>query len=169
MPTPTHIERVYLHICTLRRAAVATFSASTSRYPFPIDEILRLVVSDRLKLAGDHLTAGDSLVLASHFRSAISRYYYAMYHAGRAIVFATEHGDDYERHSEMPRHLPPGLSDRSHWEAALTDARLLRNQADYDPYPALGEEWGSDARALSISAAQFLSVCEGFALTNGHV
>ncbi|WP_330467515.1 hypothetical protein [Micromonospora zamorensis] len=130
---------------------------------------MRLVVSDRLKLAGEHLRAGDSLGLSNHFRSAISRHYYAMYHAARAIVFAEEKGDDHERHSVLPRHLPSTLSDARLWEVRLTDARLLRNQADYDPYPAGPKEWATDSRILAVTAAQFLAACENFALTNGHV
>ncbi|WP_425319644.1 HEPN domain-containing protein [Actinoplanes philippinensis] len=107
---------------------------------------MRSVVSDRLKLAGEHLQAGDSMVLAGHFRSAISRHYYAMYHSARAIVYAEEKGDDFERHSELPRHLPATLPDAPQWESRLTDARLLRNQADYDPYPSGAVEWEPDAR-----------------------
>jgi hypothetical protein len=54
-------------------------------------------------------------------------------------------------------------------EAELTDARLLRNQADYDCYPVGHASWEMDARALAATAAAFLVAFEDFALTNGHV
>jgi len=92
-----------------------------------------------------------------------------MYHGARAVTFAVVQGDDYERHSVLPRNLPGTLDDPSRREAELTSARLLRNQADYDPYPSSHPDWEAEARALAATAADFLQACEVFATTNGYV
>ncbi|WP_146247301.1 hypothetical protein [Micromonospora arborensis] len=169
MPTVTPIDRIYLHFSTSKKIAIAAFSAGPAKHPFPVDDLIRQVTSDRLTLAGFHLRSGDHLTLISDFRSAISRYYYAMYHSARAVVFAEEKGDDFERHAELPRHLPKNMHGRAEREAALIDARLLRNEADYDCYPADPSIWQSDARSLAVIAASFVQSCEEFALSNGHI
>ncbi|WP_157871729.1 MULTISPECIES: HEPN domain-containing protein [Frankia] len=169
MPTATSVEKIYLHVSTLRKEDVAAFSTGKSRHPFPIVEIVTQVVSDRLALAGEKLRTGDGMIRESYYRSAISRHYYAMYHAARAVVFAVEKGDDFERHSELPRHLPKQMAGVVTMEAELTEARLLRNQADYDCYPANLQAWEYDARKLAASAAVFVKTCESFVIENGYV
>ncbi|SFR71243.1 Uncharacterized protein, contains HEPN domain, UPF0332 family [Agromyces sp. CF514] len=131
--------------------------------------ILAQITSDRLVLAGVHLSAADNLLAGLQFRSSISRSYYAMYHAARAIAYASHGGDDYEKHSVLPRNLPGGLDQLALRESQLTDARLLRNQADYDPYPALAPDWEPDARSLYVTASEFVNACEDFSLDNGLV
>jgi uncharacterized protein (UPF0332 family) len=169
MPTVTAADQVMLHVATCKNAQLVTLSTNIGRYPFPLRSLIRQVTSDRLLLAGDHLRSGDQDIFALHFRSAISRHYYAMYHAARAIVFAEVGGDDYQQHSDLPRHLPSSLPIRQTREQQLTDARLLRNEADYDPYPSAAAEWERDARRLAVTAAEFVQACEDFALTNGYV
>jgi hypothetical protein len=92
-----------------------------------------------------------------------------MYHAARSIVYADFRGDDHERHNVLPRHLPTRLPGKLTREQQLTDARLLRNEADYDVYPFNVSEWESDARRLAITATEFVKACEDFALTEGYV
>ncbi len=40
-------------------------------------------------------------------RVAVGRYYYAMYHAMRAVVYFRTPGDDHEQHSDLPRWTQP--------------------------------------------------------------
>lgn len=169
MPTVTPADQILLHISTCKKAQLAAISAGGGRYPFPLALVIQQVTSDRLSFAGEHLRAGDQLIFNLQFRSAISRYYYSMYHAARSIVFAEVQGDDYERHNELPRHLPAGLHNGTLREQELVDARLLRNEADYNVYPSDQSEWKDDAGKLSVTAANFVQACEEFALTNGHV
>jgi uncharacterized protein (UPF0332 family) len=169
MPTVSLADQVRLHVSTLHKQALATYQASSTRHPFPVAGLIQQVVSDRLSLAGEHLRSGDELLLRQHFRFAIGRHYYAMYHAARAVVFAVEKGDDYERHNLLPRHLPPQMIDVGSREVELTNARLLRNQADYDCYPVGHTAWETDARSLSSTAATFVNAFESFALLNGYV
>ncbi|MFC4562708.1 HEPN domain-containing protein [Nocardiopsis mangrovi] len=132
-------------------------------------QLLQQVVADRLLLAGEHLRSGDYLLRHLQYRSAISRHYYAMYHAARAIVFAENRGDDYERHNILARNLPSALPRSADRESELTDARLLRNQADYDAYPISEAQWEADSRTLAVTAARFLQECESFASMNGYI
>ncbi|MFD9477378.1 hypothetical protein [Streptomyces nojiriensis] len=169
MPTVTLADQMLLHISTSKSATISALPTGGSKYPFPTDQLLQQVVSDRLILAGGHLGAGDSLLFARQYRSAISRFYYAMYQAARAITFAETKGDDHERHNILPRKLPRNIDNPTMREAELTDARLLRNQADYDIYPIKESDWENDARALSATSANFVQMCESFALTKGYI
>lgn len=54
-------------------------------------------------------------------------------------------------------------------QSILTDARLLRNEADYDLYPNSDQAWRSDAISLSTTAIQFVSDCQSFASTQGLI
>lgn len=158
-----------LYITNCKAAQLSALSTGPHRYPFPVAQMVQQAASDRLTLAGEHLRAGDHSLLGSRFRSSISRHYYAMYHAARAVVFAVTAGDDHERHSVLPRKLPASMTNRARRENELTSARLLRNEADYDPYPASESEWERDARTLSVIAAHFVQECEEFALLNGLI
>lgn len=169
MPVVTQNDQLLLHISNCTAEALTALMNGSNRYPFPLDDMLHQVVSDRLVLAGEHLRAGDQLVFALQFRSSISRHYYAMFHAARAIVFAETRGDDHQRHHVLPRHIPRGLGNSGQRENELVAARLLRNEADYDPYPASPSDWESDARQLSVTAGDFVQACEDYALAEGHI
>jgi uncharacterized protein (UPF0332 family) len=167
MPSLAIADSVLLYVGTLTKVDLA--SIPNGRYPLPVSRMMLQVTSDRLSLAGEQLLSGDRLVLDNQFRSAISRHYYAMYHAARAIVFGDFGGDDFQRHSQLPRHLPPSMTNVLQRETELTDARLLRNQADYDPYPSPPKGWEADSRAIATIASGFVGACEDFALMNGLV
>lgn len=162
------MDQVILHISTCDNATLASYS-STGRYPMPIADLVRQATSDRLQLAGAHLRDGDALLRAGQFRSSISRHYYAMYHAARAITYAATAGDDHQQHSRLTRNLPAPLAARQQMETDLSDARLLRNSADYDPYPPNESDWEAEARGLSVTAARFVQSCDDFALKQGFV
>lgn len=169
MPVLTGYDQALLHVATSSAANIAALGSTGGRYPFPAAAMMRQVVSDRLTLAGDHLRADDELLLRALFRASIGRHYYAMYHGARAVTYAVTAGDDYEKHVVLPRNLPTSMVDVAARETELTDARLLRNQADYDPYPSINTDWETDARKLAGTAAAFLLACEDFALVNGHI
>lgn len=168
MPHLTTADSFLLFIATLKKVDISNMP-SGQRYPLPLTEMVGQVVSDRLALAGTQLVTGDKLVFDLQYRASISRHYYAMYHAARAITFAFHVGDDYQAHRILPRNLPSTLTDVAKREVQLTDARLLRNLADYDPYPTSQSDWESDARQLSVVASEFCQACEDFALQNGYI
>lgn len=158
-----------LFVSNCSAAQLDALSTGPRRYPFPVAQMVRQAASDRLALAGEHLRAGDYSLVGRRFRSSISRHYYAMYHAARAVVYAVTPGDDHEKHSVLPRNLPAAMADQTRRENELTSARLLRNEADYDPYPSAESDWEQDARTLSVTAAEFVQECEDFALANGLI
>jgi uncharacterized protein (UPF0332 family) len=169
MPNVGPMDLLMRHISTCKKVELEGIPTSGGKYPFPIIQLIQQATSDRLALAGEHLRAGDQLIFALQFRSAISRYYYAMYHAARSVVYAETRGDDYEKHHVVVRHLPHHMPDLATREQQLLSARLLRNEADYDVYPFSISEWEDDARMLSITASDFVQACEEFALTKGYV
>lgn len=169
MPTVRPTDMLLRHISTSTSSQLSALPTVGAKYPFPLPDLILQVTSDRLLLAGDHLRSGDQLLLGQHFRSAISRYYYAMYTAARSIVYACVKGDDFERHNLLPRNLPATMPHVTRREQQLIYARLLRNEADYDIYPRSPPDWEHDARSISIEAAEFVLACEDFALTNGLI
>lgn len=168
MPAVSPTEHMLLHVSNAPAAHIVALG-KPGKYPFPLAPMMKQAVSDRLTLAGAHLRAGDQFIFILQFRAAISRHYYAMYHSARAVTFADTKGDDHQRHSILPRHLPSTITNVAQLEVELTDARLLRNEADYDPYPIKPPDWELDARRLAVIAASFVLTCEDFALMNGHI
>jgi uncharacterized protein (UPF0332 family) len=167
MPRVDLHEKILLYVGTSKRVELAALASGNKRYPMPIADLVKRSTADRLGLAAVHLRSGDDLLLNRVFRASIGRHYYAMYHAARAIAFGHYVGDDYERHTPLAKNLPPTLANRGALEIALSDARLLRNQADYDPYPMLDNDWEPDARQMAPTAASFVQTCEQFAIQNG--
>lgn len=156
------------YISTLTIADIASFPKKGRHAP-PTERAIRQVTQDRLAFAGQHLATADQLLLDAHFRSSISRHYYAMYHAARAITFAAWQGDDHQQHSVIAGKLPNDLPDQAARAAELTYARSLRNEADYDIYPTRELVWESDARDLATVAAKFVRECEDFAVGKDYV
>jgi uncharacterized protein (UPF0332 family) len=152
-------------VSTAPKSIIDGLPSGGRRNPFPLEAARKQVVADRFRLAADHLRAADHLLRDEQFRSAIGRYYYAMYHAARGTVFGSFGGDDYEKHSTLPKHLPLDLDPGKTMEEELNDARLLRNEADYDVYPT--SAWRSDAISLSIQATSFVAQCSDFSTGEG--
>ena len=67
--------------------------------------------ADRLELAVRFRRQADRMLKMKPplYRDAVSRYYYSMYHAMRAVVFYVESGDDFQEHSELPKRTPKRL------------------------------------------------------------
>lgn len=169
MPTLSPMEQTVLHISNSTVTTLLAYQHAGTKYPLPIAGLVKQATSDRFDLAAHHLRMGDLFLSGGNFRSSISRHYYAMYHAARAATFGDICGDDHQRHSDLPRNLPSALPNRTNLESQLTDARLLRNQADYDPYPIVDSSWETDARALGAVAGAFVQACEDFALNQGLI
>lgn len=121
-----------------------------------LEEMRHQVTADRLRLSETFLLAGDRFtrMRPAEYRSAISRYYYAMYHCMRAVVFFTSGGDDNQEHGTLPKHTPSDFPNAGIWENALKNARTTRNSADYDPYPETMTDWRQPAMDLAADATQ---------------
>lgn len=122
-----------------------------------IDDLLRLAAVDRWRLAARHRSDADLLLKLRppHFRGAIGRYYYSMYHAMRACAFLYYRGDDYQEHTELPRKIPSNFPNAD-WESKLKNVRETRNRADYDPYPKPTNAWRKDAETLGQLTEELL-------------
>jgi uncharacterized protein (UPF0332 family) len=93
------------------------------------------VVRDRFMLARGCLKAAAILLRETDplvRRSAVSRAYYAAYHAARATVFAV-HRHDEDSHKELPQTLKDILGESA--GDTLKELRRLRDEMEYSPYP----------------------------------
>lgn len=136
-----------------------------------IEDLILIVAADRFRLADSFRGQGNKLlkVNAPVYRGAISRFYYAMYHAARACVFLHTKGDDHEAHSKLPTKLPPFLLSPVNWQTKLKDARLLRNRADYESYPKSDRAWKKDALLIGMEARDLLVDSKKFLISKGCV
>jgi uncharacterized protein (UPF0332 family) len=129
-----------------------------------IKEIQIQVTKDRLALAKKQLKAavfaGNSTPQLS--RTAVSRAYYAMYQAARAVTYLSNGGDDHEEHSVLPGKLPDDFSEAPEWRNKLKNARLERNRADYDPYPKLERKFKDSCDLLIEQATEFVLLAQQY-------
>ena len=103
----------------------------------------------------------------ARWRDAISRSYYAMYHAARSIAYVAHGGDDNEAHESVYKAIPADFVDNEKWQNELKEARLRRNEADYDPYPPRDLKFKSISVTLSLKAHTFCGLAEGYLQTKG--
>ncbi|GAA4509125.1 hypothetical protein GCM10023191_069880 [Actinoallomurus oryzae] len=141
-------------------------AAQTSR---PIDDLRQQVCADRLDLASHFLAAGNKTLRTRppEYRTSISRFYYSMYHAVRAVVYFAYGGDDHESHSVLPGKIPNDFIDAAIWQNALKDARAHRNAADYDPYPVDVASWRATAHSLAVEAPNLISLSRQYLKAKG--
>lgn len=136
-----------------------------------LEELRHRAVADRLTLSKQFLSDGEAILsLGSPFyRSAISRLYYSMYHAMRAVVYLQHGGDDHEKHSALPTSTPGDFPDSALWQNALKNAREHRNAADYDPYPKSARSWEPIAVAVATDARSLLGVARAYVRSKGSI
>lgn len=134
-----------------------------------IDQLVLSVCSDRYRLAAQFLKSAKKMHLMqpAHYRAAISRAYYAMYHAARAVTYLEHGGDDHEAHTTLSQNLPTNFPNFLNWRNSLREARLLRNKADYDPYPRTDRSFSSECGDLIDEATDFLKICGQYLRARG--
>jgi uncharacterized protein (UPF0332 family) len=134
-----------------------------------VDQLLEHAAKDRFKFAQQTLQCARWALKQPRpqYRTGLSRSYYSMYHAARAVIFFVEEGDDYEAHQELPRHLPGDFPDRARWENEIKTARFERNRADYDPYPKADRAFASTATSTFSVAESFLPVARRYLARKG--
>ena len=130
----------------------------------PLDTLVLQVASDRWALARTQRRDGNMLLRlrSPAYRCAISRYYYVMYHCIRAAVYIDHEGDDFEGHSELPKHVPEDFPDNNGWAHRLKTGRLSRNGADYDAYPKGDAAWRKKAVEIKSDADELLLVTRDY-------
>ncbi|MCL5043684.1 MAG: hypothetical protein M1336_00085 [Deltaproteobacteria bacterium] len=145
-----------------------------------IADLMVVVTTARFQLAQQCRADGNGLLNTNppRFRAAVSRYYYAMYHAMRACVYLSHGGDDHEAHVVLPQKVPgdfpatgwqatAGAPPSVDWQNKLKDARAARNAADYDPLPASNSAWRKHALALRTDAGLFLRAARSYLRAKG--
>ena len=136
-----------------------------------ISQLISNAAADRWRFAYEHRHNANKLLKSKPplYRSAISRYYYSMYHAMRACVFVFHGGDDYQEHRELPSHIPTDFPSGVLWSNVLKDARYHRNRADYEPYPKSSAPWMIDALQLKKDADLFLTATRTYLENKGCI
>ena len=136
-----------------------------------IPELINKAAADRWYFAYEHRHNANKLLNSKPplYRSAISRFYYSMYHAIRACVFISHGGDDHQEHRELPLHIPNDFPSGPNWQNMLRNARELRNRADYEPYPKSNIAWKQDALDLKKDADLFLSTTRTYLRNKGGI
>jgi uncharacterized protein (UPF0332 family) len=134
-----------------------------------LEELRSRGTADRLELAVRFRRQADRMVQIRPplYRDAVSRYYYSMYHAMRAVVFYVEYGDDYQEHSELPKRTPKDFPTASLWQNTLKDARERRNAVDYEPYPKSDAAVRKTAEAMRLQAADLIRTSRSYLKTKG--
>jgi uncharacterized protein len=124
------------------------------------------VVAEELRVAREELSAADQLIAIALYRIAMTRSYFAAFHAARAVLYAQ--GYDPKTHQGVLTLFNQHLVRPQHFEplAARVLARLqkYREQADY------GESFVVDldgAREEAAAARSFVESAERFILRSG--
>jgi len=136
-----------------------------------ISELITNAAADRWRFAYEHRHNANKLVISKPplYRGAVSRYYFSMYHAMRACAFVFHKGDDHEDHRKLPLHIPSDFPPGPNWQNMLRNARVLRNRADYEPYPKSNFLWKQDAFDLKTDANLFLSTARIYLKNKGCI
>lgn len=98
-----------------------------------VDQLINRLVSDRFAKARAYLTFAQALDvhLTENQPHIISRGYYAMYHAARALILHVRR-NDVDNHNRLPTFLGQVLG--TDYENLLVQWRRRRNMIDYSPY-----------------------------------
>lgn len=126
----------------------------------PVDTLIHQVVTDRLKLAQDYLDFAASITNTSpsNCRQIISRSYYAMHHAARAVIFETRRMDIRSHEAVVTEIAQIMGADASR---TLYAQLRLRNNIEYELYlPGLDFQSAS-TNSLNL-ASTFLQNCQDF-------
>jgi uncharacterized protein (UPF0332 family) len=134
-----------------------------------LDELRDRATSDRLALAAACATRAAAMLTVRRpmYRDVVSRSYYAMYHAWRAVAFHVHGGDDHQEHKKLPDFEPTGFGNSALWQNRLKEAREARNRADYEPYPKAETAWRQEAQLRHAHAVELIRLCRAYLRIRG--
>jgi len=138
----------------------------------PILDSMAQSVADRLDLADEFVSMGQALMRSRTdlSRAAIARFYYAMYHAMRAASYQHFEGDDNQAHSDLSsKGVPPDYPSFRIAANELKNARILRNEADYEQYPFNRSYFKSQAKNLKPIAIAFVQTARSYVTSKGNL
>lgn len=124
-----------------------------------VDELINRLAADRMTKAQDYAAFAHQLSVESSLQQPhiISRCYYAMYHAARAVVLHFRRAD-LDDHDRLPTILGQVIGPE--YGEMLARWRETRNQADYSPYRLA--DLAQQAATVLDDTTAFLTVCVGF-------
>lgn len=134
-----------------------------------ISDLVQQTVRARLILAEEMRRQGHLVwnLNPPIFRLTVNRFYYALYHATRSLVFYVHGGDDHQEHKVVPAYIPSDFPDFQTWQNNLKDARTLRNEVDYNPYPEADINWQLAATAMATRADALIPLVINYLRTKG--
>lgn len=136
-----------------------------------VDQLIHRATKDRLALAMDMRRRARRCerLQPPMYRDAISRYYYCLYHAFRAMVYFVTPGDDYQEHKQLPAAIPADFPQANQWRNDLKNARLIRNTADYNAYPKSDSAWRQDCLMVAALATDAIPAIRSYLLNRGCI
>ena len=149
-------------------ALVRLVAENHPRGAIDVGGLVDVLVADRLALAREHLQSAERALRTRppQPRVAVSRAYYAMYHAMRSVVFHVRQGD-LDDHERLPREAPDDFPSQPTWQNRLKNARLLRNEVDYSPYPRDAKALRGTAGDRVNEANELIGECEQYLRNRG--
>lgn len=134
-----------------------------------IDALIIEGTTARFRLARKFLVTAKKLrkLRPPAHRSSTSRSYYSMYHAARSVSFIAHSGDNFQEHKDIYKGLPDDFPDVDVWRNNLKDARVRRNEADYDPYPVSESDFKRLSKQLLNWATDFCDEAEVYLRNKG--
>jgi uncharacterized protein (UPF0332 family) len=129
-----------------------------------VDELINRLVSDRFAKGVDYLAFAQQLDVSVTLNQPhiISRCYYAMYHAARALVLHVRRAD-LDDHERLPAALGQVLG--AEYGDVLGRWREMRNQVDYSPYTP--PDLASQAATAVGDANSLLTACRDYLQNRG--
>lgn len=134
-----------------------------------IDALVKDTVRARLRLAEEMQRQGH-LIVGLHppiYRLIVNRFYYALYHAVRSLVFFMHGGDDHQEHKVVPSYIPSDFPNAQYWQNELKDARTLRNEVDYNPFPDTDASWQAAASTMATRADKLIPLVKNYLFQKG--
>ncbi len=105
-----------------------------------IEDLLLLAAAARWQFATSLRREGMRAlrVKPPMYRVAVGRFYYAMYHALRAVLFVEYDGDDFEEHRTLPTKAVNVIPAASQWQNRLKNARGISQSSRLRSLPEVG-------------------------------
>lgn len=125
----------------------------------PIEALLKRVSVERMRLARQYFEFAAAIDLVSPFnaRQVISRSYYAMHHAARAVVFAARR-TDVTSHEGVVKAIEHILGEAT--SISLKEQLRARNSVEYEVYPHFDPI--ARARQSLRTSSAFLDRCGAY-------
>ena len=115
----------------------------------------------RIDRAREHYLSAKDLLEGGHYLDSVSRSYYAVFSAARAVLATGGH--DSTKHSGVlslfDRHFVKEGKISREASRAIHEAKELREKADYADYPEISREMAESELA---KAEKFIEEAEGF-------